>query len=367
MAVRFESIRNMVPIIGLAAFGYAGFVEAACVREMTGLHQCNAKDVSITPVQEIVVVAGSCKNAQDTLTLSIPVAVDVGQKARYDFGVFVPNDGDPNHDGAFSGSCDFGTLPEGAGTDLDGDACGDMGKEQTATFYVTETVSCADASADGKIPLSFCMTWNVNSKASCGGPADLGASNSTQCSCSSNLYYQLPSASSEPSSTASSSPSAGTTQGTTSGATSGATSGTTSGATDTAGSQSSSNAGLTSTSESSTTADTSNSVDSNQTQQGAASNSSSGSSESSTATASNTTDTAGTQGPNTITAVSSTSASTSTSTATSTNASSSAPALAGVSSGCDMLGTGNSHPADGALFAAFGLLLLLMRRRKITL
>jgi len=106
-----------------------------------------------------------------------------GPPERYDIGIFV---GDEDQSPIGGSSCTFSSLaPLESGSDfdpvsgigpyrdLDGNACGDTLKTDGFTYRTIplNNVLCQDLDGDGKLDISFVMTWQQN-KGQCDDPND---------------------------------------------------------------------------------------------------------------------------------------------------------------------------------------------------
>lgn len=135
----------------------------------TGLN-CTANDVSLS--SPIVTVVDPCSFPGDTATLQVLVDVTLSAQTRYDVGVWVSVDGDPNGDGSESGICTALSIPsdifnaDGESVDLDTDQCGDvddaeaLGADILDADLGTFTLQCLDTDGDGLINVPLIISWN---------------------------------------------------------------------------------------------------------------------------------------------------------------------------------------------------------------
>src|SRR5437899_2285780 len=185
-----------------------------CIQDKFGKSLvCTANDVRIAFADNIRDTSGNplsqCVSGQ-TLSFIADFHVTVGATSRYDIGLWFATDGDPNHDGARSGTCsvnditDLHTDPAGTvqlgsarAANLDGDACRDINTAngwgppngQVVTVRV-DNVSCVDTDGDGKLNLPNCTSWSQNSGGVCSTAADAAPGSPSKCSC--DLTFNIP-------------------------------------------------------------------------------------------------------------------------------------------------------------------------------
>ena len=238
------------PLIGAALL--AGFMlslparpalaliaQGGCVDEVSGAsNNCTANDVTFSAVG-LGVQGDGCVSPVDTVDVRLRGTVrNTTSKNRYDIGLFVAVDGDPQGDGALSGicarevlqpvgttgqtSCATGTpgaldllrmrddrfpfdgmADNGPYLDLDGDTCGDLraqgsfpscdengdGLWDDTVIQLEQAVTlpCDDADGDGYAEIPTCVTWGNNSDqvggGSCDGAAEAAPGTKSKCSC----------------------------------------------------------------------------------------------------------------------------------------------------------------------------------------
>jgi hypothetical protein len=162
-----------------------------CVTEVSGFGAgCTANDVSLTSVVSLQIAkecsggtnagglctidaqcpggtcaAGSCTNlTTDTVTFTATGTFVLTTQTRYDIGLYISTDGDPNLDLARSGLCERFSFPNGDGDDVDGDQCADITQasgEFTSSFGPV-TVLCRDKDGDSQLDIYHCETWGNN-------------------------------------------------------------------------------------------------------------------------------------------------------------------------------------------------------------
>src|SRR5438477_5338417 len=131
----------------------------------------NSRDVNGNPLSQ-------CQSGS-TFSFIADFQVNLGAQARYDVGLYFATDGDPNHNGALSGTCDaniitppvtvqniqfgstnFVNLDNPANANPNGDLCGDIDaahNPQIVTVRV-DNVLC-QAGANGDLSLPNCTSW----------------------------------------------------------------------------------------------------------------------------------------------------------------------------------------------------------------
>jgi hypothetical protein len=132
---------------------------------------------------------GTCTTGQTCLpTISFHATGQyiVGPQ-RYDIGLYISTDTDPNNDGARTGNCDRFDFPNnltGQTVDLDGDTCGDVSPGTTPQVpFQSVTIPCIDINSDGLVDINHCETWANSADGVCGGAADVKAETSSKCFC----------------------------------------------------------------------------------------------------------------------------------------------------------------------------------------
>ena len=185
-----------------------------CIQDKFGKSLvCTANDVRIAFADNIRDTSGNplsqCLSGQP-FSFIADFHVTVGATSRYDIGLWFATDGDPNHDGARSGTCsvnditDLHTDPAGTvqlgsafAANLDGDACRDINTAngwgppngRVVTVRV-DNVSCVDTDGDGKLNLPNCTSWSQNTGGVCNTPNDTVPGSPSKCSC--DITFNLP-------------------------------------------------------------------------------------------------------------------------------------------------------------------------------
>jgi hypothetical protein len=171
---------------------------------------CTSNDINLTAVE-----AGSCNFTDNTCTGACDKDSDpsdwdaatcgtvkminciglfnITSVTRYDIGLYLSTDGDPNDDFAKSGTCSRNAwttdspLTDGKnGSGTDGDTCGDVNaKDHTIRLLIPDTtILCVDSDGDEKVDISHCETWtNGATQISCDESEDVKPGTSSHCKC----------------------------------------------------------------------------------------------------------------------------------------------------------------------------------------
>jgi hypothetical protein len=205
-----------------------------CVKNVSGLSKnCTANDVPIVLVG-LGVQTDGC--VSDTDTVGIFLRADVRNSTattRYDIGLYMATDGDPNGDGALTGGCarqhltpvgapNMNTCPplnlsggsgpylnaETGGSNSTPDACGDLNSggntgcdtnsdgawdDSVFTFPSAITFPCRDLpppNGDGFVNIPTCATWgnqanqvSTDANSTCDSEAELVPGTVSKCRC----------------------------------------------------------------------------------------------------------------------------------------------------------------------------------------
>jgi hypothetical protein len=159
---------------GIAPMNGSGQSDVAyntpCVaQQVSGGLNCTANDVQLAQATNLTILDDGCAFPGDTVTFSADFQVNLTAQARYDLGIWFASDGDPNGDGALTGTCAAATppyAPDPPWLDLDqaipaqvNDTCGDINGTHNPLYpNVTLTVSCV-AGANGKLNLPYVTSW----------------------------------------------------------------------------------------------------------------------------------------------------------------------------------------------------------------
>ncbi|AZZ93860.1 hypothetical protein EUZ85_25335 [Hahella sp. KA22] len=211
--------RKVSGMTALAAIMFMGspvfaqdLVEAGCMEETAGFNvQCSANDIQIAGVAtnpdgtpQLEILDDGCAYQGDTVEFTATFELVSSAKERHDIGIYFVTDGDPEGDGAVSGSCAISTLPfqpDPPWLDLDGtddpfpgtsgpsgvqDTCGDIDKPGHNPLYPTITITavCIDPDADGKLNLPYCTSWRqAGANELCVTPTDAFPGSPSKCKC----------------------------------------------------------------------------------------------------------------------------------------------------------------------------------------
>ncbi|NND72989.1 MAG: hypothetical protein HKN43_15550, partial [Rhodothermales bacterium] len=172
---------------------------------------CTANDIQIMGVQNLTILDDGCLYPGDTVTFSANYEISLsGDKARHDVGIWFSQDGDPNGQGAFSGTCSAATLGyippsldlDGTGDSLPGangesniqDTCGDIDADNNPLFpSITLTVACVDNDGDGQLDLPACTSWRQKgSNELCTSPEQTLPGSPSKCGCDTEFGVAIP-------------------------------------------------------------------------------------------------------------------------------------------------------------------------------
>jgi len=251
MSTRTRSAPRAVSLAGfcalMAIFAFSPAVSAlitsgGCVDDVSGTSNvCTANDVTFVAIG-LGTQQDGCVNAGDTLDILLGGTVaNTTAQSRYDIGLYVAVDGDPNGDGAQSGICareiltpvgvqgvltcnpatpnaldllrlrdDYAPLDglpdNGYYLNVDGDTCGDLNASATSNqttgcdedldgvwddtiirFTAALSFPCDDVDANGYIEIPTCATWgNQNNQvggATCDSEIEAVPGTKSKCNC----------------------------------------------------------------------------------------------------------------------------------------------------------------------------------------
>lgn len=217
----------------------AGMItNGSCVNESNGDNNvCTSNDLTFVLVG-LGLQSDGCVSTSDSVSIRLRAIIrNTTAQTRYDVGLFVATDGDPNNDGALSSAsgtgCSrtsidppFGTtgvatcgpldldgpisgadlntagLADGPYLNADGDACADLlddgasgcdengdtnFDDSVVDFPTPVTFPCEDAVGDGFVDIGTCATWGNNNNqvggASCDGELELQPGVKSKCRC----------------------------------------------------------------------------------------------------------------------------------------------------------------------------------------
>ena len=160
---------------------------------------CTANDITLS--SPAVTVIKNCQFPGDTATLQVLADVIGTAQTRYDIGVWVSVDGDPNGDGAETGICTVVSIPNdifdtnGASVNIDGDNCGDVDNtgnpvDISQADLGTFTVLCNDSDGDGQLNLPLIISWDNQPGGICAVSTDTVPG--TPAKCRANIDNNIP-------------------------------------------------------------------------------------------------------------------------------------------------------------------------------
>jgi hypothetical protein len=162
---------------------------------------CTANDTKLAGVKSVsgvpVISPTECTK-DETFSLTGTFLLQTNASERYDIGITFSSDGDPNGDGARTGTCSRVNLPIGTALDLDKDSCGDI----TSAMGLVEVqvsglqVKCVDTDGDGFVNLPYIIGWAQNAQSVCQNAAQ--ALPGTTSKCEINDTFNIPVAVEEP-------------------------------------------------------------------------------------------------------------------------------------------------------------------------
>ena len=194
-------IFSLTPFVGVAG---------SCVSEVGGHNAgCTANDIQFTAIVPgtLSISNNTCVNDGDgnlsgTVTFSATGRFVLTSQTRYDVGLYIDTNGDPEPavdnkgtpDAARHGECTRfaftnteGVNAEGVG---DADGCGDLTQAIAAPPTGRElpfgpvTIECVDKDDDGKVDIYHCETWSQNEdEINCTSSQSVRAGTSSKCNC----------------------------------------------------------------------------------------------------------------------------------------------------------------------------------------
>lgn len=192
---------SILPVSGLS--GAADIVQpTGCILDQPHAPieqlKCSANDILLTNPE--VVPIDQCDFPGDDIAL-VSLSIDVTNNAgnRYDIGVWMSTDGDPNGDGSYTGMCASGSLPAPSAPSPDphvddGDMCGDVSKidadpDLPSTSLGTVVLLCRDDDGDGFLDLPITVTWKPRAANDCADSTYAMPLNASKCS---NSHANIP-------------------------------------------------------------------------------------------------------------------------------------------------------------------------------
>ena len=210
LAVRpLSLVSSCAVMLLLAGFGFTPGAFAAppventqCILGQPGAPNglnCTANDITLS--SPAVTVIDTCQFPGDTATLQVLADVTGTAQDRYDIGVWVSVDGDPNGDGSETGLCTVVSIPNdifdtnGVSVNIDGDNCGDVNNTGNLVDIAqadlgTFQVLCNDSDGDGQLNLPLIISWNNQSGGVCAVSTDTVPN--TPSKCRANIDNNIP-------------------------------------------------------------------------------------------------------------------------------------------------------------------------------
>jgi uncharacterized repeat protein (TIGR01451 family) len=205
----FSKLSAFVAMLLVVSAGLAHNANAAAPVENTqcilgqpgapnGLN-CTANDVTLS--SPAITVIENCQFPGDTAILQVLADVTGTAQTRYDVGVWVSVDGDPNGDGSETGICSVVSIPNdildtnGASVNIDGDNCGDVANTGNLTDINqadlgTFSVLCNDSDGDGQLNLPLIISWDNQAGGVCAASTDTLPN--TPAKCRANIDNNIP-------------------------------------------------------------------------------------------------------------------------------------------------------------------------------
>src|SRR6266568_1721405 len=219
---RFSSVLQMSVLIVVMALGLAVRTASAtptCMQDAWKEHgntqslTCTANDVKIAYADNIRGTDGKALSKctkGTTFSFIADFHIVLNAQTRYDIGLYFATDGDPNHNGALTGTCSANTIntpsPLSGTTptvylgsnnfiqlDPTPDVCGDIDNAhspQTVTVEV-DNVTCQDTDSDGQLNLPNCTSWRTSGQNGiCTGVSDAYPGSPSKCNC--DIAFNIP-------------------------------------------------------------------------------------------------------------------------------------------------------------------------------
>lgn len=172
----------------------------SCLAEKLGKSVvCTANDVRIAEASDVRDLNGEpltqCISGQ-SFSFTAQFRLVTTATSRYDIGMWFATDGDPNANGARSGTCSASIILPKAGNDpfalgsaqyqqIDNDTCGDISTSNNNQIVRVQVnnVLCTDTDGDSKVNLPNCTSWSQNTGVSCTTADHTVPGAPSKCSC----------------------------------------------------------------------------------------------------------------------------------------------------------------------------------------
>ncbi|OGC80552.1 hypothetical protein A3K01_03350, partial [candidate division WWE3 bacterium RIFOXYD1_FULL_43_17] len=169
----------------------------SCILDVTDQYNdlnCTSNDIELAGPTAVIV--DGCTSPTDYATFDLYVDLKNNAQDRYDIGVWISTDGDPNHDGSYSGACAVANLPTNSpGFNIDNDSCGDV--ENTSStpdvdnaFIGRLTLLCSDVDFNGQLDVPIVTSWSNSDNSVCTNPQ--GTIPETKAKCKTSLDFNIP-------------------------------------------------------------------------------------------------------------------------------------------------------------------------------
>jgi hypothetical protein len=212
---RLFTALTAVATAGVLVLGAQPASAANCIQDKFGKSlTCTANDIQVAFADNIRDVDGNALTQcidGETFSFVADFHVTTTATSRYDIGLWFATDGDPNGDGARSGTCSVNmitdqhtdpaapqivTLGSAFAQNLDGDACRDVttgsgwGPPNGRVVTVRVDNVLCKAGANGLLSFPNCTSWSQNSGVACNTPNDTVPGSPSKCSC--NVGFTVP-------------------------------------------------------------------------------------------------------------------------------------------------------------------------------
>jgi len=241
-------LSTLITLLIITQGAYAAQVDNGCINDVfnqytDGTLTCTANDIQVASATNIVILDDGCAYPGDTVTFTANFEVVLTAQARHDVGIYFANDGDPNGDGALSGTCSISNLdytsdppwldldgtiddtktigycsPDGGSTFSDPiqvcnvdadcptgntcedfgpgiqDTCGDIDDAHSPLLTsITLTVACVDDDGDGNLDLPYCTSWRQpGANELCLSPEAAHPGAPSKCKCEPGFEIDIP-------------------------------------------------------------------------------------------------------------------------------------------------------------------------------
>jgi len=221
LALIMSLLFSIPPVLADGAGNAQVLEDVACMQGSAGFSlNCTANDISIAGVENLQILDDGCAFPGDDVTFRADFRVLLTAQERHDAGLWFALDGDPNGDGALTGTCTAATpayAPDTPWLDLDGtndggfcadgitecevdrhckgigdgvcvlqqDTCGDINGDHNPLFPSVElTVKCVAGNAAGDLLVPNCTSWRQpGSNELCTSPSNAFPGSPSKCKC----------------------------------------------------------------------------------------------------------------------------------------------------------------------------------------